>query len=88
MEREVNFNCMDCDVDTKAIHEYYTVWDSVWLFANPADHGILCIGCLEERLGRRLVSTDFPDFPINYIFQQSNRLRDRIGVLESAGINY
>ena len=69
------YNCMDCGVDTTKIDEYYGVRDEVWLEANPADFGILCIGCLETRLGRQLNRADFTDYPINRIFPQSDRLK-------------
>jgi hypothetical protein len=71
---------MDCKVDTFEINEYYTVHDEVWLTAHPDDYGLLCIGCLETRLGRVLTPTDFPRYPINSgVFRQSERLKDRIG---------
>ena len=71
--------CMDCQVDTGEINEYYMVHDEVWLFANPNDSGILCVGCLEMRLGRELASSDFPDYPINQgFFEQSDRLKSRL----------
>jgi hypothetical protein len=69
------FDCMDCKINTKEIHEYYSVRDEVWLQANPADFGILCIGCLESRLDRPLTGADFSDYPINRIFQKSPRLQ-------------
>ena len=41
--------------------EIYMVRDSVWKTAGmePMD-GCLCVGCLEQRLGRRLTPKDFP----------------------------
>ena len=46
--------------------EIYTVRDSVWKAAGMAPKGgCLCIGCLEVRLGRMLVSADFTSAPIN-----------------------
>jgi hypothetical protein len=73
------FECLDCGIDTQLINEYYTVHDEVWLLANPQDSGMLCIGCLEMRLGRVLTSADFPRYAINTgYFEQSIRLSDRI----------
>lgn len=70
---------MDCGINTQEINEYYTVHDEVWLAAHPADHGLLCIGCLENRLGRALTADDFPCYPINTgAFNQSDRLKDRL----------
>lgn len=77
-------NCIDCGVDTAEIREYYMIRSEVWLGAGmkhdhePGD-GMLCIGCLENRIGRRLVASDFPDYPINRgAFRQSDRLRNRM----------
>jgi hypothetical protein len=60
--------------------ELYSVSDRVWRKAgNP--RGCLCIGCLEARLGRRLLPKDFPKGdPFNFPwFPASERLRDRRG---------
>ena len=42
---------------------------------------ILCIGCLEARIGRTLIADDFTDAPINdpARSQMSDRMRERIG---------
>lgn len=74
------FDCMDCGVDTSKTHEYYMVHDEIWLFVNPGDYGMLCIGCLEERLGRELTPYDFTDAPVNSEdWIHSDRLKSRIG---------
>ena len=80
---DYSFLCLDCKVDTNAINEYYTLENEVWLEANPADRGMLCIGCVENRLGRSLRRQDFMmDAPINLgYFDQSERLLDRINTL-------
>jgi hypothetical protein len=39
---------------------------------------ILCIGCLEKRIGRTLCRADFTDVPINRFPNNSDRLRDRL----------
>lgn len=47
------------------------VKDSVWisarlpLYDGGPKHTFICIGCLEQRLGRRLTAHDFTDYPIN-----------------------
>ena len=71
---------MDCGSSTLHINEYYMVHKELWLTANPQDRGMLCIGCLETRLGRKLRSSDFTKYPINSpsFFTQSARLRNRI----------
>jgi hypothetical protein len=46
--------------------EWYMVTAEVWAEAGmEPDGGYLCIGCLERRLGRRLVPADFPAWPVN-----------------------
>lgn len=59
------FNCLDCGVDTREVDEYYMTHDPLWLQANPQDDGMLCIGCLESRIGRKLNRNDFTNVPIN-----------------------
>lgn len=85
------FKCKDCKVCTHSIGEYYMVTTAIWRSAFGGDgrkaRGMLCIGCLERRIGRnlaRLASSkcaraDFPDYPINHgAFPQSDRLMERI----------
>lgn len=77
--------CLDCGVDTmdlpfKLDAEVYMVHDALWAQAVPEHAGMLCIGCLENRLGRQLTPEDFADVPINKIRFQSGRLRNRLGV--------
>jgi hypothetical protein len=61
-----------------AIDELYMLRDAVWDSAAFADE-MLCVGCFERRLGRRLVPDDFyPDVPINYD-RMSERLEARKG---------
>jgi len=74
--------CVDCAVNTIAIDEYYMVHDHLWERAGMAtDGGMLCIACLETRLGRDLKRTDFTDAPINQVTdRRSAHLRDRLGL--------
>jgi hypothetical protein len=75
-----NFDCRGCGADTVAIREYYMLEDAVWLEANGSDAGMLCIGCVEERLGRRLTVADFTVAPVNWEPDRwrSRRLQDRL----------
>lgn len=64
--------CRDCSTDVQprnAPHQWYAVHDSVWIEEagmNPFG-GVLCIDCLEARLGRPLTGADFPaDVEINW----------------------
>lgn len=77
------FECLDCGVNTSCIignGEYYMVHDHVWHEANPQDDGMLCIGCIERRLGRGLTSGDFTGAPVNTDGDRdrSDRLLDRL----------
>jgi hypothetical protein len=42
--------------------------------------GMLCIGCLENRIGRKLRRTDFSEYPINNDgkYPRSERLKNRL----------
>lgn len=82
-------DCADCRMKTGIRGEWYIVHDHVWQQAWPgaewlagesADYmckEILCVGCLERRLGRQLTPDDFPtgwDYVPTYM---SKRLRNR-----------
>ena len=76
-----NLHCGDCDVDTStgAACEYYFVRDKLW----RKHHGgklVLCVGCFEKRLRRRLRHGDFNwEAPANHArIPRSDRLRDRM----------
>jgi hypothetical protein len=75
------FVCVDCGVDTLGTGEYYMVWDRVWNQAMADQSGMLCVGCLERRLGRKLVPDDFNESPLNWggsPYPQSLRLQTRL----------
>lgn len=74
------FLCLDCRVDTGKIGEHYFVHLPVWLQAHTSKVGMLCIGCLEMRLGRELTKEDFPAIHVNdpKLYRMSERLLSRI----------
>ncbi|MDO8571929.1 MAG: hypothetical protein Q7R79_04590 [bacterium] len=74
------FLCVDCGIDTGKIHEHYFIKTELWLTVMPTIEGMLCIGCLEKRLGRRLSKKDFTDARINdpYYGAKSQRLISRL----------
>jgi hypothetical protein len=81
-KHEGNWLCRDCGVDTVAIGEYYMVNNDVWLSAGMqigSAKGMLCIGCLEARLGRKLTPSDFPLWRINEAPSRSERFKARRG---------
>lgn len=89
------FKCMDCEVFTRSkwggIDEYYMVNWELWYQAtgfydlvydpDNKDNGMLCIGCLENRIGRKLNRNDFMDAPVNDLSipdMRSDRLINRL----------
>jgi hypothetical protein len=82
--------CADCGLGTRTAGERYVVkddvWEQAWCGRRKAWHGrvpgqeILCVACLEQRIGRELVRADFTDAPINDPKQKhmSERLRSRL----------
>jgi hypothetical protein len=71
-----DWRCKDCGIDV--IDEYYFVSDDLWDRATYPDmDGKLCIGCLEGRIGRRLVRADFRNDP-NGTESRTERFIDRL----------
>ncbi len=70
--------CGDCHTDVFEALEYnYMVTLPVWSAARGK--GLLCIGCIEARLGRQLVASDFSNAPVNWdSMPHSQRLTDRL----------
>jgi len=68
-------DCLDCGRDTFVLCEYYMVSDELW-DSVVFGRGLLCIGCLEARLGHRLDPADFIDCPCNR-WPGSRRLESR-----------
>lgn len=74
---DIDWACGDCDMDTRT--EYYTVHDIIWeVWGNGED--LLCVGCLERRMGRELGMGDFPHYLINVVNrdEKSDRLYNRL----------
>ena len=80
------FCCKDCKADTSSLNEYYMVHDHIWLATGLSKQGgMLCLGCLEGRIGRRLCANDFSDYPINHgFFRRSERFLDRLQAAPAA----
>lgn len=74
------FNCEDCKQNLVHLGEFaYIVNDNVWNDAGKAR--MLCVKCLEKRIGRQLTKKDFEDMPLNnpkYDNIRSNRLKKRM----------
>lgn len=77
-----NFLCEDCGHNVYEMGELYMVHHDIWEYVTGGLMRVahmLCVGCLEERLGRRLHYLDFMDVPLNDAKRrQSLRLRDRM----------
>ena len=61
----VRFLCMDCRKDTDESQEYYMLEDALWQSLVPDIDGMLCLDCVERRLGRELSHADFSSVPVN-----------------------
>ena len=76
------FMCWDCAACTNCEYEYYMVHDDLWEAATEDTYSdiMLCIGCLENRLGGLLTKDDFTDAPLNTInlITGSTRLKSRL----------
>jgi hypothetical protein len=67
--------CNDCGVDVVQAGEYYMLTPKIWdnqLGLGWDDN--LCIGCLENRLGRRVSMTDLFSFP-RYPWMKGHSIR-------------
>jgi hypothetical protein len=54
------FRCVDCGKDVGNSGEYFMVSDEVWAASGLAPNGgMLCLRCLERRIGRELTEDDF-----------------------------
>lgn len=82
--RMAGIYCLDCQKNPLVLSEYYMVHDSIWeSVVKPKDReGMLCVSCLENRLGRRLDPGDFSVCLLNTnhdVFEKSPRLLERLG---------
>jgi hypothetical protein len=88
-------SCADCSVGTIRAGEWYmvknAVWEQAWAdrrkpFHRVSGQEILCIGCLEQRLGRTLMACDFADAEVNDPNKNniSERMRTRLTAVDPA----
>jgi hypothetical protein len=84
--RPERFMCHDCGHDTARMGELYHVFDWIWIRVVRAKKTgpvhMLCIGCVEQRLGYTLTQDCFSSAPLNtnwdHRYEQSLRLRNRL----------
>lgn len=74
------FKCLDCEVDTGKLYEHYMLIDETWAKVHNSNKGMLCIGCVEDRLGRMLTKEDFNSSHVNNpkLNRMSHRLLSRL----------
>jgi hypothetical protein len=83
--------CEDCRCCTSEFDEWYMLEDDVCAEACPDDpEVILCIGCVEHRLGRELELADFAKDPANLGDPdgRSERLNDRPSRHPAEAVDY
>jgi hypothetical protein len=53
--------CMDCELNTSRLREHFMLEQDVWesIIRLSERDGMLCVGCVELRLGRTLTPDDF-----------------------------
>lgn len=72
-----SFICIGCKKDTW--DEYYMVYTRIWKKVNPKVKGMLCINCVETRLGRKLNKKDFTTAIVNSMrMKRTPKLRNRL----------
>lgn len=77
-KKKSGFECKDCSVCTLKAKEYYMVNKELWDNFG-CGKSMLCIECLESRMGRTLKASDFTDAPINWpMTNKSLKLQNRI----------
>ena len=64
--------CYDCGEKG----EFYFVKDDLWNKFVPKSKHILCLKCLEKRLGRKLKKSDFKEFDLHKIQTWWNEIDD------------
>jgi hypothetical protein len=59
-EINIRFHCVDCGKCTSSSGEYYMVDDDLWAVSGlEGNDGMLCLRCLEQRIGREPTIDDF-----------------------------
>jgi hypothetical protein len=62
---DCHFSCIDCGKNTENSGELYIVPNELWASSGlDSTDGMLCLGCLERRIGRPLVPGDFELAPL------------------------
>lgn len=66
----------------RRIGEHYFIHTDLWLSAVGSIYGMLCVDCLEKRLGRQLTHEDFPTNIVNSpkYEKKSQKLMNRLKI--------
>jgi hypothetical protein len=72
--------CHDCQAHTGVMGDYYMIKDELWE-RHGCREGMLCIACLEARMGRELNPEDFTEALVNkgVATKRSELMRLRVG---------
>ena len=69
LEERLEWFCKKCNKDCLADDkDYYMLKDDLWSTIYPEIKGMLCIGCVEELLGRKLEKDDIMICPLTVSF--------------------
>lgn len=60
----IMFPCSECHTE---VFDHYMVSEALWSSAVELEREVLHAGCLEKRIGRKLVPEDFKDVPLNHL---------------------
>lgn len=72
MKRSNKWKCLSCRNDTR--YEHFFLKDEIWFKVHNSKSGMMCINCIEIRLGRKLNKSDFTDCYINKLDYGSKSL--------------
>lgn len=75
--------CQDCSKITIG-DDYYMIQHDLWRQVHPNYVGMLCLTCLQTRLGRSLVKSDFIHAPVNDMNRRVAALRQSpLGLMDT-----
>jgi len=69
-----DLHCYECNRNLEEIKQYFMIKNHLWRSYGVGDN-FLCMDCLEQRIGRRLLLDDFTFCTTNAIYLAFNRER-------------
>lgn len=90
------WKCMECHINTLASGHYYMLKNELWeqitsksFKGHLGIKGMLCLNCVEKRLGRQLTENDFDlTIPINWDIIKKINNRNEDGTIKFPNILY